>query len=837
MDKIEKIGNVILDYEFYSGNDMYSEGEIEDKLLDIAQRCDENELYQLINTENKWEYLYHFSEFRKNIVSWIPFQKKAKILEIGSGCGAITGALAQKGTHVDCVELSRKRSLINANRNKNYEGITIKVGNFERIEPYLDQDYDVITLIGVWEYAGVYLTSSEPFGDFLDLLKKHIKPNGKIIIAIENRFGLKYWAGCREDHTAAFFEGLEGYTKSNSAVTFGRNEMKQMFEKKGLYSQFYYPYPDYKIPFQIFSDDFLPQSGMLSDNNKNFDHDRMVLFDEEKVYDSIIENGMFPFFSNSFLVILSLQDLEKTEDKVIYSKYSNERIEKFQIRTDIIKEIQGKKLVKKYPMHTKAEKHISNIYDLYIEFQSRYKNKPFAFNVCETQGKAVSFEYIQGDNLEKQLKNLIAQGKQQEAKRRIDKVVDIVKTMVNTTFEETEAFKRVFGDCPFEGIPAVCGADIDLTFGNIIYKEDKCDIIDYEWSFMFPVPVNYILYRMLYDQAPEEIKKWNLCEEYGISSQEQEIFHRMERHFMENYVYYNRYVLSGSQIIKPKFVVNDELLKKCMNQDTCVKVYYDYGKGLSEENVAYFPYSEDMENTIEIPMNDKMIGVRIDPMEHSGIVSIKELKAMTELGEYTPEFELNGFLTDQNDCFYDTDDPWIYMKHLKENTKIICLKFEVNKMEKSLVEKLEDQYRKLKQCSESKIYYNYGEGFSEQNVVSVPYITPADVEMNISCNKECKQLRIDPMEECGIVSIHTCKAFTDQKEYIPKFECNGIEVEENSYLFVTSDPWFCFETLEKGTERIYFRFSLDKVSKGVIEKLAKKYEKTKWKKLRDKMFQ
>ena len=36
----------------------------------------------------------------------------------------------------------------------------------------------------------------------------------------------------------------------------------------------------------------------------NFDRERLVLFDEEKVFDSLIESGLFPQFSNSYLVIL-----------------------------------------------------------------------------------------------------------------------------------------------------------------------------------------------------------------------------------------------------------------------------------------------------------------------------------------------------------------------------------------------------------------------------------------------------------------------------------------------------------------------------------------------------
>ena len=48
-----------------------------------------------------------------------------------------------------------KRSLINAYRHQEADNITIKVGNFQEVEQHLEQKYDVITLIGVFEYANI----------------------------------------------------------------------------------------------------------------------------------------------------------------------------------------------------------------------------------------------------------------------------------------------------------------------------------------------------------------------------------------------------------------------------------------------------------------------------------------------------------------------------------------------------------------------------------------------------------------------------------------------------------------------------------------------------------
>ena len=131
------------------------------------------------------------------------------ILEVGSGCGAITGALARKAGEVTCVDLSKKRSLINAYRHSECENVTIHVGNFTDVEPELPADYDYICLIGVFEYGQAYIGGKTPYEDFLKILQKHLAPDGRIVIAIENKYGLKYFAGCKEDHLAAGFPALK----------------------------------------------------------------------------------------------------------------------------------------------------------------------------------------------------------------------------------------------------------------------------------------------------------------------------------------------------------------------------------------------------------------------------------------------------------------------------------------------------------------------------------------------------------------------------------------------------------------------------------------------------
>ena len=301
----EKIGNVVIQTQYYPGQDLYSDGEIQDRMLKIAQKYGDIEYSSVIAEEKSWPILYHFSHVRENIVNWLPITKKDHVLEIGSGCGAITGTLAEQAGQVQCIELSKKRSMINAYRHREKTNINILLGNFEEIEPNLVEKYDWITLIGVFEYSEKYIGTSEPYKEMLLRTKRHLKPNGKIVIAIENRLGLKYWAGCTEDHVGKYFEGIEGYANTEGIKTFSRKELENIIRKTGNWKiDFYYPYPDYKLPMTVYSDKHLPNKGELNNTRYNFDRERLQLFDETRVYDGIINNGLLQEFFNSFLVIL-----------------------------------------------------------------------------------------------------------------------------------------------------------------------------------------------------------------------------------------------------------------------------------------------------------------------------------------------------------------------------------------------------------------------------------------------------------------------------------------------------------------------------------------------------
>ena len=298
---IEKIGNVTLNLNYYNGIDDYSDGEeIEEKLLQIVKNHESFE--KITENSSEWPIVYHLSKQRQNILEWYDFKKEDTILEIGAGCGAITGLLAEKSKKIVSVEISKKRSLINAYRNKKYDNLEIVVGNFNDIK--IEEKFNYITLIGVLEYSKNFTNSETPEIKFLNELKKYLKPNGKIMIAIENKLGLKYWAGAKEDHTSLLFDSIQGYLNTKKVATYSKEELKKMLCKTGFLNiEFYYPFPDYKLPNIIYSEKYLPKIGDLRNLIHNYDMSRYVFFDEGIVYDQLIKDSNFEKFSNSFLTI------------------------------------------------------------------------------------------------------------------------------------------------------------------------------------------------------------------------------------------------------------------------------------------------------------------------------------------------------------------------------------------------------------------------------------------------------------------------------------------------------------------------------------------------------
>lgn len=677
----EQVGKITLDYTYYPGEDFYCDGVIEQEILEIAKKYSPLEFPKIIEERKSWPILYHLSELRENIVDWLPMDKNMKVLEVGSGCGAITGALARKAGEVTCIDLSKQRSLINAYRHADCDNVTIHVGNFQDIEPVLPCDYDYVCLIGVFEYGQSYIGGETPFEDFYKIIKKHVKKGGKLVIAIENKFGLKYWAGCREDHLGTFFSNIEDYPDGGGVRTFSRKGLEDIFKKCGEkdYS-FYYPYPDYKFMTTLFSDKRPPMVGELSDNMRNFDRDRMVLFDEKNVFDSLIKEGMFPFYSNSYMVVIGGQP------ELTYCRYSNDRSWETCIKTEIVEE-DGVKKVRKHACSELSADHIRHIAKAYEGLKERYKGSKLSINKCKLyEGNLpyVELEYVEGATLAEIMDEYLK-------KDDFDGFHELFEEYVN---------RISYGeDCRV--------ADYDMIFANILVDGDQWTVIDYEWTVDHMVDTKEIAFRSLYCYLLENEKR-NKCDmsralDYlQIKPEDMPDYQGQEVKFQKQVMGRRmsmpqiRELLGQGMFAPVKWMGK---IEESAGKDR-VQVYEDKGSGYSEESSYFVEDAYVGEHSLEVSLKvgGDVRHLRIDPAMDSCVCRIKEF---TFNGEPIPfsnrkAVTINGRMAG-NSMVFATADPNINVHIENMNCKSeneICLSMEVNRMDTAVCEDLENELKR-----------------------------------------------------------------------------------------------------------------------------------------------
>ena len=197
-------------------------------------------------------------------------------------------------------------------------------------------------------------------------------------------------------------------------------------------------------------------------------------------------------------------------ERTIYSKYSNERAERFRIRTDIVTDEAGEKKVYKYACTIQAGDHIRRQEELGKQLDAAYAGSRITFCPCTTEDvpggcRSVS-PFVQGDNLQHLMEQAVEAGDWENVEQMVAAYADRVSgSGGEIPFDRTPEFAEVFGEGKLpEGIPCATVSDVDMIFSNIFVESGKAaadsawTVIDYEWTFPFPVPKKYLIYRAVY---------------------------------------------------------------------------------------------------------------------------------------------------------------------------------------------------------------------------------------------------------------------------------------------------------------------------------------------------
>lgn len=284
----------------YSVNKNSEPSDFDKKIIDYIFANSDEDYSAVLEKDRDWDIFHQLAKTRESILNWYDFNENSNALEIGSGYGAITGLLCDRCKTVTCVESQTYKAEALARRYKNRTNMDIYVGNI--LDMNFDRKFDYIVMLGILEYQGSGSKGKEQYIAFINRIKELLADNGKILIATENRYGIRYFCGEKEPFSDIPFYGINRYPNGCDAYAFDRRELIDIVRESGLQYKFYYPVPDYKHAQMIFTDEYLPKSS-LRERIVPYYKDKLTLVALEKdLYDDLVANNVFPFFANSFLL-------------------------------------------------------------------------------------------------------------------------------------------------------------------------------------------------------------------------------------------------------------------------------------------------------------------------------------------------------------------------------------------------------------------------------------------------------------------------------------------------------------------------------------------------------
>jgi len=424
---------------------------------------------------------------------------------LGAGCGAVTRWLGEHFQDVHAIEGSFQRAYINGLRCRGISGVKVYTANFFDVD--IEKQFDILTLIGVLEYSHLYhpIHKKHPYEAAFSALQfahRALKEHGILLLAIENKLGLKYFSGAKEDHTGKLFDGIQGYPDANSPVTFSAAELDQLLRSAGFTAiDFYLPFPDYKLARTVLNAQALSTHHHYLYNwietpfPDRCTKQRMLLFNESLALREISKAGLLREFSNSFLIIAhkgkkdsNYMNLGFSEGEWLAKHYSLNRHWTLCKKATLLQTDTGSLRVdSKSAFDTIEKESRSNFF-----FTNTFSSEKF----CPGDLLLFSiFEMLVSETFDSMFQPLL-------------------EKFQNFLIENFSIDKR-----DEMGMPLLSGKALDVTFWNIVIEEKTGEwiIIDREWTFHGAIPVDFIIcrninhlfirYKAYFDKANQYIGK------------------------------------------------------------------------------------------------------------------------------------------------------------------------------------------------------------------------------------------------------------------------------------------------------------------------------------------
>ncbi len=425
---------------------------------------------ELIAAIRDWPSEYHLSPARHNLLRFLGIGPQHEVLELGCGCGALTRFFGEAGASVLAVEGSPRRAEIAARRCRDLPNVTIQVSDLMMCAE--KARFDVVTLIGVLEYAPKYIDAPDPVRACLAKAISFLAPGGVLLIAIENKLGLRYFSGLPEDHLGIPYHGILDLYRKDEPITFGRTELQAKLRQAGLPAQaFFYPFPDYKLPKLLLTESAIgAQNFLLADllalmASRDPAGAAHPTFHEPLAWRGLIANGLLPDLANSFLVVAGRDEsaLARLDRSFLAATYTADRLPAYAAETVFRKTAKGIQ-VEKRPL-----------------FPAKRLACPVKLGAGELRHRIDTVaEYIPGELYLIELQRRLARGEG------IDAVSDWAAPWLRLLRGAVDPHDHLPGDW------------LDAIPQNFIRMADGglCRI-DQEWALSCPVPLSWVVIRGL----------------------------------------------------------------------------------------------------------------------------------------------------------------------------------------------------------------------------------------------------------------------------------------------------------------------------------------------------
>lgn len=499
----------------------------------------ENENFEdILLKENDWQIFLHLSPLRAGLLNWYDFKNNSNILEVGAGFGALTGVLCKTGNEVTVTEKSNLRARAIVERYKNYNNLTVYVGDLKDIN--FERKFDYIVLTGLLELQGNGENYQEPYISYLKNLLKLLKSGGKILISLENRYGLKYFCGEIEPHTKEVFAGINKYSiQKGRGYCFDRQEIIDILKKSGVQNfKFYYPLPDYKLPQIIYSDNFLP-STEIKERMIPYYNSRSLIASELNLYSDIARNGVFNFFANSFFIECG-NNIEFS--KIDYVAITSDRGQKRSFITSIL----GKKTVKKRAVYENGKEYLMKIKENLDELFLKGIN---VIN-CKMENYEIIMPFMKEPTLANYLRNIEINDKN-KVLIIFDKLWDSIISSSDVSLKINEELSEYVDDFDFGII--LEKAYMELIPMNCFYIDGELIFFDQEF-IKTNYPAKYVMFRALafiHNDIEKIVSIEEMKNRYKINDDMWNLFWKIELEFfgeLRNTSLYRQYYIKRDNL-------------------------------------------------------------------------------------------------------------------------------------------------------------------------------------------------------------------------------------------------------------------------------------------------